>query len=263
MLEALLAGTNDLIERVEQEADLAITVSPQETWGVSRLYLGDYLSRPDAGEITVGYNPRAPSVDYAIAHEVARLHRIWRAPERERGVLSSNFATRLYAILALQEDIAEMPTGDREGAIHGFEQFYDGLVTQLGSMPADPWLNAWLLNEYPALEPEIATGVAHVFDQAHRVLASPVRRFIPPTIYGAANAMNAAYALHAEELLGQSGYAAPYRATGYARLGLRLRELNEPDRGHVGDRETAQLWARELGLVGWYTVTLLVGKDGG
>ena len=64
--------------------------------------------------------------------------------------------------------------------------------------------------------------------------------------------MNAAFLSFAAELLGREDLAEPYRNTAFEAIGKKLRFYNSKDRGHLGDKETTDNWAKELKLEGWY-----------
>ena len=63
----------------------------------------------------------------------------------------------------------------------------------------------------------------------------------------------AAYALFADRLLGQTGYAIPYRAAGVLDLGAELLAiLDKLPSEAAHDRELVDAWAAAIGMTGWY-----------
>ena len=70
------------------------------------------------------------------------------------------------------------------------------------------------------------------------------------TVSKASNSMNAVFLSFAAELLGRQNLAVPYKNTVFEAIGKTLRSYNSKDRGHPGDKETADNWARELNLKG-------------
>ena len=71
-------------------------------------------------------------------------------------------------------------------------------------------------------------------------------------MFQASNGMNAAFASFVSELLGDRRFWLPYHQTEFAEVSTTLRWLNRTDGGHSGDRQTADGWAEELNLAGWY-----------
>lgn len=251
MLETLLSETKQILERVEDEIKLWIRVRAAESPYLSVTRLSDYLSGPGNG-ISLTYKPTTRSVDYAIAHEAVRVMRYFRTPPEERAVLVSTAEHRRAGYTRMEADLASIPTTFRAMSRDMFGLFYDGLLTQILSTPADFWINQWLLENYPGFGTEIANGLAEVFANAHVGLKKEIEAFTPRTVYSASNSMNAAFACFVDELLEGVAFSAPYRITRFEGIGARLRSLNPNDRGHAGDRETTDLWARELELRGWY-----------
>jgi len=60
--------------------------------------------------------------------------------------------------------------------------------------------------------------------------------------------MNAGFVGFVAELLGRQNLAKPYRTTICEAIGKKLRSYNSKDRGHLGDKETTDNWAKELKL---------------
>jgi hypothetical protein len=252
MLEALLDETGDLLERVEDETGLRLRLVPTEKWYLSRTGLSGILYDSKNNEVTLAYNPKTKSLDYAIAHGAARILRFHQAPIEERYLLSSNFEMRQLAYHQMEDDIMELPEAARTLSKVGFPFFYDGLITQLASQPGDPWIDRWILEQYPGLRAEVEKGWEEVFAKAHQCLNRYAQLITPAAVFRASNAMNAAYAMAADEFLGKERFALPYKGTEFERLGRKLRGYNLTDRGYKGDRETADRWAKELRIEGWF-----------
>lgn len=60
------------------------------------------------------------------------------------------------------------------------------------------------------------------------------------------------FASFAAELLGREALTEFYGNTIFEAIGKKLRSYNSKDRGHSGDKETTDKWAKELGLEEWY-----------
>ena len=133
-----------------------------------------------------------------------------------------------------------------------FPILYDGLMTQLVSTPADFWINQWLYDSFPNLRKVIEEGLSKIISISHKLLSYHMTMLIPETVYKASNSMNASFVSFAAELLGREDLAEPYINTIFQTIGEKLRSYNSTDRGHLGDKETTDDWARELNLEGWY-----------
>lgn len=94
--------------------------------------------------------------------------------------------------------------------------------------------------------------LSRVIFAAHNVLSYQIAMLIPETVFKASNSMNAALISFVAELLGREDLAEPYRNTIFESIGKKLRSYNSKDRGHLGDKETTDNWARELNLEEWY-----------
>lgn len=252
MLEKLLWETREIVQRTEEAARLWIRIMPGEAQYRSRTALAAYLANPTASEIAIAYNPEAESIDYAIAHEAVRVMRYFEAAPEERYVLGSTPETRSAAYRQMERDIQALPAPVRDVVRGAFPMFYEGMLTQLASAPADPWINNWLLDNYPSFDDEIQRGLTDIMWRCHEALEPEAERLTPRTVYRASNGINAAFADFAAELLDRDDYAVPYNGTQHEKLGRALQKHNAMDRGHPGDRETAAEWARMLGMEGWY-----------
>ena len=108
MPQHLRPETKDIIRKVEAETSLRVELVPSEPYYPARTRLSSYLRDP-ATEISISYNPRSRSPDYAIAHEAARFLRFWRAPPDQRYVLVSNEKSRQSAYNKMERELAGVP----------------------------------------------------------------------------------------------------------------------------------------------------------
>jgi len=251
MLETLLSETKEVLDTVEKATGLRLRLVPDEVDYHSSAALSAYLQSGNE-EVRISYNPASSSVNYAIAHSAVRILRYHAAPPEERFLLSSGGGNRARAYAQMEQELDEVPANLRAVSKLGFSAFFGGLLIQLASQPGDPWIDRFLYEEYPGLRDEIRLGMEEIFGKAHQCIGSYAKRLSPKTIFRASNAMNAAYAEASDELLGQERFLAPYRGSEFEELGRQLRRYNLIDRGQRGDRETADAWAREFGIQGWY-----------
>lgn len=242
----------DILVRAEDETGLKIKLEPTEPEYLSRTGLAEFLGQVDPYEIKIAFKPSSKSIDYAIAHEAVRVLRYQKAPPGERYAIGSTEETEKVAYRRMEEDIRCMPPAVRAAVRDTLPVFYQGQLIQLCSIPGDFWINKWLLDNYPGFREEIEIGLSEVVSLAHQALGKDIKTFTPSTIYKASNSVNAAFMGFAGELLGKEEFSRPYRGTKFEGLGAKLRGYNLVDRGHPGDKNVTDSWARELGLEGWY-----------
>ena len=260
MLEDLLEETRCILSDVEKETGRPVRVVPGEQHHPSRTALSEGYRAQDLNAIRIHYNTKALSIDYAVAHEAIRRLRFLKAAPEQRLVLGSNQETRTRAYGRLEQDLNRHPDRLRKAVREIQPILYDGILTQLMSMPSDFWIHQYLkehyVNEqYPRFSAALQKGVDANVRVCHRVLAEPSMAMFPQTLYIASNAMNAAFAGFMAELMEKPEYARPYLGTPFQALGTRLRELNPSEQGHPGDRAATDHWAEALGLKGWYVWT--------
>jgi len=246
MYELLKPVTRELLSEVAAQTGVGIRVAPRHTGYLSQTGLSSYLANPEAGEVTIAYDPTGRSIDYAVAHEALRLKRFFAAPKDERSVLISTGATKA---MALSEMLAQY-AGPQ--ALYACSLFYDGMLTQLASAPVDPWINTELHDDFPGLRDDLAQGVEEIMEKLRGALREEIAEVTPSVIYLASNAINAHFAAFVGELLGKAEFESAYDGRPAVDLGRELVKLNASDRGHVGDRWTTDEWSKILGLVGWY-----------
>ena len=246
----LKLATRCLISDISDKIGLDIEIVAYRGGYPARTGIGAYVENPDTSTISISYREEDASRDYAVAHEIARIDRFFSASTSERRVMSSSPATRSIGYEQMLREAADVGSGNESHEL--VSQLYDGLLTQLLSQPADPWINVWLLENCSALRDDIDTVFTEEIRYAQEGLSEQLRSVLPAIAYSASHAMNAATAKFAAEFLGRKALSLPYDESDFSELGSLLSGLNSTDRGHVGDCETSDAWAKALGLAGWY-----------
>lgn len=260
MLESLLPETKYILRNIVEKTGYDITLIPTENYYLSRALISVHLRNTNAKEFIISFNPSARALDYDIAHEAIRFLRFAESSLEERFVLTANSRTREHAYKQMEDDLENIDQVFREHTREGFEYFYDGILTQLLSIPGDFWINNRLYDEYPKFRGELLKGLEEIFDRAHQDLADELEQIAPPIIYRASNGMSAAFALFASELTGIERFYLPYSISKFDGLAAELRGCNFTDRGHPGDKDTTDKWAETLGLKGWYEWRSLISN---
>lgn len=252
MLENLLSDTKAILSLVEEKTGCKVILTPDEVSYLSRTLLSARHRNGEPGQIVIAYNPKAHSIDYAIAHEAVRFMRFIDAPRDKRFMLGSSEGERSIAFGTMEKDIEGLPAEAQGHIRNGFDYFYDGILTQLVSTPGDFWINKLLLDNFPGFKPTLEEGAADIVERIHSSLSPKLERLTPKTIYKGFHAMNAAFTMFLDELMGPKDYSAPYRGSPFWEPGQALKSFNKTDRGHPGDTRTTNMWAEELGMRKWY-----------
>ena len=134
------------------------------------------------------------------------------------------------------------------------DQFLNGLIIHLRSIPIGMRVDAWIRQDYPDLAAMQKTVVARQIQENQGTLAASVRQMVPSRIFDATAAINAAFALFWSAAWKEDALVLPYRAAGYEQVGRRLLAIFEEVPGAAsGDRELVNRWADVLGLKDWYS----------
>ena len=201
------------------------------------------------------YRPEAQGIDYAIAFQCGFILRIYQNPPEARFEFGGQEEGRASVRKSLAGPGGTLkPYNLTEAAVKTVaDQMFDGLMTQLRSLPIGMRVDAWLHADYPGLHAAQEKSFATQQAEAALALSPKIRAMTPPTLFSANSAMNAAYALFCDRLLGRPLYGVPYRSTGVADRGQALLDLWDgipADAAH--DRTLVDAWGNDLGLSDWY-----------
>jgi len=130
-----------------------------------------------------------------------------------------------------------------------------GLLTQLYNLPLDCFINRRVFAAYPWLHDALFTGMAaEQAMAAQMVTRDDIRTMTPARVYQASLAMNAAYALLADDLFGGiTDYAVIYQSTGMLASGRELYALfRAADDAPGAEFDLVDAWARTLGITDWF-----------
>lgn len=250
MARSLKSTTRQVLERAEVATGVHLRLKLDLAVHSSIGEVRHYLLNPQSGEIVVRYNPQYAGVNYAVADQAVRIERYLSSPSRY--MIATTEATRARAYGSMGLELEQVSPGAADIGRELFPRILDGLLSNLVSIPANPWVVRRLLTDAPRLREDVIAGLRAMFAAVRQALGEYVAAATPTTVYRAANGMKAASALALAEILDDKSLFQPYHDTGFSKLAATLNELNATDRGAVGDKKTADAWARELDLVGWY-----------
>ena len=216
------------------------------------------IARGSAPAHLVSYRPGAQGADYALASQFGSILRIYQTPHEQRADFVFKETGRDSVRKSLAGPNGTLKPYNLPDAVvkRATDDMFDGLMTQLRSLPVEMRLSVWLREAYPSLHDAQARFFADEHKRAAQALSPQVRTMTPPTIFSGNAAMNAAYALFCDRLLGRPLYGVAYRSTGLADRGQALLDLwdqTPSDAAH--DRALMDAWGNELGLTDWYTWT--------
>lgn len=249
MARSLKSATRKILKRVETATGVRLRLEPDLTQVSSVGEVRRYLLNPRSGEIVIRYNPRFAGLNYAVADQALRVERFLSG---EPYMIATTEATRARAFGSMGLELEQISPVTADLGRELFPRILDGLLSNLVSVPANPWIVRRLLAEAPTLRHDAKVGVGTMFAASYAALQAELAAITPPTVYRAVNGMKAASAYALAPLVADDDLAQPYENAGFGKLAATLHELNATDRGSAGDRETADAWARELGLGDWY-----------
>jgi hypothetical protein len=201
----------------------------------------------------VRYNPSVGvEPDYVICAQCGFILRLFaNAPSERFDFAGSSRGRRHVAVAAsVHPEIRKLPPGAVQQYV---DVVFDGLMTQLRSVPVGLRIDAWLQHQYPDLADLQHSYVMRQLQDNQQVLSPQVRARSPATLYEASVTINAAFAAYWSRMLSQPPLVLPYAATGTQRAGQELLAIWDempPLPSH--DRALIDAWARHLRLEDWY-----------
>ena len=244
--------TEEILERVEEVTGMPVEIIAD---GSLQVLAKVTMARPGASShlLRVGLNRPVP--DYLIAYECGFILRLYANPPGERFEFGRHEAGRAEVLqllkapggLAQTLHLAEPALAQYSGML------YDGLMTELRSLPIGMRIDGWIYDTYPSLREAQSSAINEQQRTNVQVLDPQIRGMTPSKIYTANLSMNAAYALFCDELYGEGGYSVAYRTAGFAARGTQLLEQwRSIAPAPALDRELVDAWAQSLGLAQWY-----------
>lgn len=201
----------------------------------------------------VAYQPDcSASPDYLIVFQCGFVLRNYAVPPSDR----VDFANTNLAEQTVRQWVRNNPKtpGLPENKIEGLTGFlFNGILSQLRSVPVGLRVDSWILEEYPELAPLQRAAAMKQLDDIAAGLRPDVQDMMPDEALTASLSMGAAFSIYWAERFGQPQLTLPFRATGHLAAGQALYDIwrgasNDPgnDRGLIDE------WAGKLGLQGWY-----------
>lgn len=201
----------------------------------------------------ITYNPSVGTApDYVICFQCGFILRLFSNSPFERVDFAGSAHGRHLATKAASShaEIRKLPPPALQQYV---DHVFDGLMTQLRSVPVGLRIDAWVREEYPDLLDLQQVYVMRQLQDNQQVLSPQVRRSSPSPLYEASVTMNAAFAEYWARALGQPPVSLPYAATGARQAGKELLTIwDEMPPAPNHDRALIDAWGTHLRLNGWY-----------
>jgi hypothetical protein len=253
---------HEILQRVEEVTGTPVEVIADGSLPVLARVT---MARAGASRHVLRVRLGRPIPDYLLAYECGFILRLYANPPAERYDLASSSAGSAVVVRLLKAPggLAPKLRLSEADLTQYAQMLYDGILTQVRSIPIGMRIDRWIYDTYPDLRQGQSSAVNEQQRTNVQVLGPNIRETSPPKLYSASVSMNAAYALFCDELYGEGGYSVAYRNAGVAAEGARLLDewralLSEP----AFDRQLVDAWARALGIDKWYRwVPLSAGRS--
>ena len=201
----------------------------------------------------VAYQPdRSASPDYLIVFQCGFVLRHYSLLPADR----VDFANTDVAEQTVRQWVSNNPkmpgmTAQNIAGLTGF--LYNGLLSQLRSIPVGLRVDSWIMEEYPDLAPLQQEAALKQLSDNAAGLRPDVQATMPKEALVASLSMSAAFAIYWAEKFGQPQLTLPYLTTGHLAAGQALYDIWRDSSIDPGqDRSLIDAWASKLGLQGWY-----------
>lgn len=197
----------------------------------------------------IRYKPSSGPIDYFVAHQAGYLLRSYENPPEKR----FDFMPLREAA---QRDIELNLCGERTGSVDRdlSAQFSmavaEWALMTLRSLPVGMRIDLWIALAYPGLADLQRSELTQQQSQNLPLLSQRVRNLaVPATLL----ALNSAFAIFTDRLLGGMGFTLPYDARGLRSAGHTLMELwDSIDVPASNDCKLVDSWAAATAMNNWY-----------
>jgi hypothetical protein len=204
-----------VIQRVESVSGCSVVVSEDpslKTLAASRIARGENSIHSISFNPTVVRDP-----DYLICYQCGFILRLFAIPAADRVDLASTTEGRqiVHRLLNAPDGPGKKLKLSAE-AIEGLrDQLFDGLMTQLRSIPIGFRVDSWIMREYPELGQLQREMVMRQIKDNLAALSPDLKKIAPKKIYQSNVAMNAAFAEFWAKRFSDPSLSVPYKASLY------------------------------------------------
>jgi len=241
---------NDVLAKVEAASGKQVLVQP---WTELRSHATIRIASDDDQVHIMTFNPKAEYLlPYLAAFHCGFVLRMFASDSESRFTLADNSEGRAEAIRITLEHFRSRQLQDN--VKHQLaNQLYDGLLSQLRSVPVGLRVDSWIYQDYPELREQQKTSIELQLDESTASLAAQSRGIAPEKIANANLSMNTAYSLIVGELLTCTAYQIPYTITKYFSTGKKLQNIYHriPDTAN-DDVNLVRAWGDAVEIGNWF-----------
>jgi len=245
--------TRTVIKLVEDASGCPVVVSEDRsltTLAASRIARG-------ANRIhSISFNPSAVSEpDYLICYQCGFILRLFGIPAAARFDLAGTTEGRqvVHRLLTAPDGPGKKLKLPAESIAALRNQLFEGLMTQLRSIPIGFRVDSWIMREYPELTQLQREMAMRQIKDNLAALSPDIKKIAPKKVYQSNLSMSAAFAGFWARHYADPSLSLPYKAAGYLKVGEELLAiLDEVPHEPASDRDLVDAWSERLSLTGWY-----------
>lgn len=213
------------------------------------------IARGNAPAHVILFRPELePEKPYLVSFECGFLLRLYQIPKEERFDLAGTPVGKVEVERLAGENFRRRKQKLPDAVVGQLsDQFYNGLMLQLRSVPIGLRVDEWIYGSYPVLHSQQRSAAVRQLNENARVLNPDIREIAPPRVYAANVGMNAAFAAFWSQLWADDLVVNPYRTSGHFAAGETLLKLfHDTAQAPSHDRPLIEAWGRNLQLDGWF-----------
>ena len=245
--------TRTVIKLVEDVSGCSVVVS--EDASVKTL-VASHIARGANRIHTISYNPSiVKEPDYLICYQCGFILRLFGIPSADRVDLAGTAEGRqvVHRLVSAPDGPGKKLKLSSESISALRDQLFDGLMTQLRSIPIGFRVDAWIMREYPELAQLQREMAMRQIKENLAALSPEIKKIAPTKVYQSNITMSAAFAEFWARHYADPSLSLPYKAAGYLKAGKELLAiLDEVSDAPAADRELVDAWGDHLSLSGWY-----------
>lgn len=193
--------------------------------------------------------------DYLICYQCGFILRLFGTPAADRFDFVGTVEGRqiVYDLLTAPDGPGKKMNLPAESISTLSNQLFDGLMTQLRSIPIGLRVDSWIMREYPELSELQQNSAIRQLQDNLQILSPEIKEIAPMAVLKANLTMNAAFAEFWARHRSDPRLSLPYKAAGFAKACEELlRALDDTPADPSADCQLIDLWSKQLGLTGWY-----------
>ncbi|HEV8719357.1 MAG TPA: hypothetical protein VGW77_01805 [Candidatus Binatia bacterium] len=248
---ALREITRSVITLVENASGCPVVVNEDRslaTLAISRIARG-------ANKIhSISFNPSAVrEPDYLICYQCGFILRLFGVPARVDLAGTTEGRQVVHRLLSAPDGPGKKLKLPAESIEALRDQLFEGLMTQLRSIPIGFRVDSWIMREYPELTQLQREMAMRQIKDNLAALSPDIKKIAPKKVYQSNLSMSAAFAEFWARHYADSSLSLPYKAAGYLKVGEELLAiLDEVPHEPASDRDLVDAWSERLSLTGWY-----------